>query len=94
MSYDKTNHNYRELITGVDTKIPLKNGKLVTAINFDNAATTPPFNYVMEKVVSFSPYYSSIHREPVLNLHYPLKSMKHRGNLYATLFTVIPKKIQ
>ena len=62
MSYDKTNHNYRELITGVDTKIPLKNGKLVTAINFDNAATTPPFNYVMEKVVSFSPYYSSIHR--------------------------------
>lgn len=62
MSYDKINYNYRKLITGVDTKIPLKNGKLVTAINFDNAATTPPFNYVMEKVISFSPYYSSIHR--------------------------------
>jgi cysteine desulfurase/selenocysteine lyase len=32
--------NYRELIVGADTKIPLPNGQMVTSINFDNAATT------------------------------------------------------
>lgn len=53
---------YRELIAGAETKIPLSNGQLVTSINFDNAATTPPFNSVLQSVVSFSPWYSSIHR--------------------------------
>ncbi|MFL0194731.1 aminotransferase class V-fold PLP-dependent enzyme [Clostridium sp. WILCCON 0269] len=62
MSYGEIDYIFRRLITGVDTKIPLQNGKLVTAINFDNAATTPPFNYVLKKINDFSPYYSSIHR--------------------------------
>ncbi len=54
--------NYRELIVGADAKIPLSNGQLVTSINFDNAATTPPFSSVLQSVVSFAPWYSSIHR--------------------------------
>ncbi len=54
--------NYRELIVGSETKIPLSNGQQVTSINFDNAATTPPFTSVLQSVVSFSPWYSSIHR--------------------------------
>lgn len=54
--------NYRELIVGAETKIPLSNGQQVTSINFDNAATTPPFTSVLQSVVSFSPWYSSIHR--------------------------------
>lgn len=62
MSYGEINYGYRGLIAGVNTKIPLKNNKFVTAINFDNAATTPPFNYVLKKINDFSPYYSSIHR--------------------------------
>lgn len=62
MPHTETFYNYRDLIAGADIKVPLKNGRLVPAINFDNAATTPPFNYVMEKINSFSPYYSSIHR--------------------------------
>lgn len=62
MSHSETFYNYREFITGVDAKVPLKNGKLVPAINFDNAATTPPFSYVVERLNSFLPYYSSIHR--------------------------------
>lgn len=53
---------YRELIVGAETKIPLSNGQQVTAINFDNAATTPPFTSVLQSVVTFSPWYSSIHR--------------------------------
>jgi len=58
----KSNINYRELIVGVDTKIPLPNGQLVPSINFDNAATTPPFSSVLQSVVNFAPWYSSIHR--------------------------------
>lgn len=53
---------YRELIVGAETKILLSNGQQVTAINFDNAATTPPFTSVLQSVVTFSPWYSSIHR--------------------------------
>ncbi|HWR61684.1 MAG TPA: aminotransferase class V-fold PLP-dependent enzyme [Clostridia bacterium] len=58
----KYNTNYRELIVGAETKIPLSDGRLVTSINFDNAATTPPFSSVLQSVVNFSPWYSSIHR--------------------------------
>ena len=52
----------RSMILGAETKIPLANGQYVTAINFDNAATTPPFISVMNGVVNFAPWYSSIHR--------------------------------
>lgn len=58
----KYNTNYRELIVGAETKIPLSDGRLVTSINFDNAATTPPFSSVLQSVIGFSPWYSSIHR--------------------------------
>jgi len=54
--------NYRRMVVGVDTPVPLKNGQLVTGINFDNAATTPPFKSVLKAVIMFSPWYSSIHR--------------------------------
>lgn len=53
---------FRELIVGVDTRVPLKNGMLVPSINFDNAATTPPFHCVIKSIVDFAPWYSSIHR--------------------------------
>ncbi|MCY6356539.1 aminotransferase class V-fold PLP-dependent enzyme [Clostridium sp. ZS2-4] len=55
-------YNYRKLIIGVNTKIPLSTGHYVQAVNFDNAATTPAFIPVMKKIMSFSPWYSSIHR--------------------------------
>ena len=41
---------FRSLVAGAETKIPLANGKYVTAINFDNAATTPPFCSVMKEI--------------------------------------------
>lgn len=53
---------YRSLVYGVDNKIPLINKKKVVGINFDNAATTPPLKAVVEEVITFSSYYSSIHR--------------------------------
>lgn len=52
----------RSLVVGVETKIPLADGKKVTAINFDNAATTPPFFSVLQEIMDFAPWYSSVHR--------------------------------
>ncbi len=52
----------REYILGTEQKVPLPDGRLTTYINFDNAATTPPFKSVMEKLNEFAPWYSSIHR--------------------------------
>ncbi len=62
MNVSNNKLHYKNLIVGVDTKIPLANGKLVTAINFDNGATTPPFKSVLQEIINFSPWYSSIHR--------------------------------
>ncbi|MCE5287250.1 MAG: aminotransferase class V-fold PLP-dependent enzyme [Pelosinus sp.] len=54
--------NLRKLVVGVDTKVPTLSGEYVTAINFDNAATTPPLCAVMQELAEFAPWYSSIHR--------------------------------
>ena len=62
MSCKGNSPSYRDLILGINKKVPLISGKYVTAINFDNAATTPPFKSVMEDILDFSPWYSSIHR--------------------------------
>ena len=55
-------NSFRKLIYGVENKVPLKNNTTSIEINFDNAATTPPFKAVIEDVIKFAPYYSSIHR--------------------------------
>lgn len=52
----------RNMVIGADILVPIHNGRKVTGINFDNAATTPPFVRVMEAINEFAPYYSSIHR--------------------------------
>ena len=53
---------YRKLVVGADTKIPLLNGLYRRIINFDNAATTPPFASVIEEINRFAFWYSSVHR--------------------------------
>lgn len=60
---DQANINkYRSLVAGVETAVPLDSGKFITAVNFDNAATTPPFKSVIKDISDFLPWYSSIHR--------------------------------
>ena len=49
-------------MVGLDTKVPINHGVMATAINFDNAATTPPFKSVIQGISDFAPWYSSIHR--------------------------------
>lgn len=50
------------LVIGAKSKVPIANGEYVPSINFDNAATTPPFFSVLKEINSFAPWYSSIHR--------------------------------
>jgi len=52
----------RDMIVGIDTLVPLKNGKRVPAINFDNGATTPPFKAVMKEIESKLQHYGSVGR--------------------------------
>ncbi|MCM3627730.1 aminotransferase class V-fold PLP-dependent enzyme [Paenibacillus glycanilyticus] len=52
----------RDLIVGVDEKIPLEDGRFIKGINFDNAATTPPFKSVLTAIEQFAPWYSSVGR--------------------------------
>lgn len=61
MKYVESNINLRNMVVGVDNKIQLK-GNFLAPINFDNAATTPPFKAVIDEILEFSPLYSSIHR--------------------------------
>jgi len=53
---------YRELVVGVNIKVPLLNGSWITSINLDNAATTPPFVCALQEIIQFAPMYSSVHR--------------------------------
>lgn len=57
-----TLRNIRKEVVGIDTKVPLSNGKFTNYINFDNAASTPTLKRVLEKVNEFMNWYSSVHR--------------------------------
>lgn len=60
MNLDK--FNFQQYVTGRDIKVTLADGQSVAEINFDNAATTPPFTSVIKKLLDFVPYYASVHR--------------------------------
>ena len=54
--------NIRNMMYGVNTLVELDNGKLVPAINLDNAATTPPFKQVVKEIEKQLLCYGSIGR--------------------------------
>lgn len=62
MNNNLNNKNLKSLVVGANCIVPLINGTSTYYINFDNAATTPPFLAVMDKLNKFAPWYSSIHR--------------------------------
>lgn len=62
MNYEYADSPYRNLVVGVNTEVPISNGTYVPYVNFDNAATTPPFVSVLSAINKFAPWYSSIHR--------------------------------
>ena len=55
-------HNIRDQLIGLDKKVPLLDGSEVTYINFDNAASTPTFRFIYDKVGEYLQYYSNVHR--------------------------------
>jgi cysteine desulfurase / selenocysteine lyase len=62
MNYEYEESPYRNLVVGVNTEVPISSGDFVPYVNFDNAATTPPFVSVLSDINNFAPWYSSIHR--------------------------------
>jgi len=52
----------RSMIFGLDSEIILADGTKAPAINFDNAATTPAFNQIVEEVLAKLAFYGSIGR--------------------------------
>lgn len=62
MKTAEVNKTFRKLIVGVNKEIPISGARHTKYINFDNAATTPPFISVLDSVINFCPWYSSIHR--------------------------------
>ncbi|MGL5380898.1 aminotransferase class V-fold PLP-dependent enzyme [Clostridium sp.] len=56
------NDYLRNLFIGIDKKVPILGGHEIVPINFDNAATTPVFKSVMDKIIEVSEDYGSIGR--------------------------------
>ncbi len=52
----------RKLFVGLDKKVNINGKGRIVPINFDNAATTPPFKRVMKIILETSEYYGSIAR--------------------------------
>lgn len=52
----------REQCIGIDAKVPLLDGRNVTYVNFDNAASTPTFRPIADKVDEFLNWYANVHR--------------------------------
>lgn len=47
---------------GVDAKVPILGGGEVAYVNFDNAASTPTFRPIADKVEQFLKWYANVHR--------------------------------
>ncbi len=54
--------NLRKLFVGLDKKVIINKKDKVVPINFDNAATTPPFRRVLKRILDCSEHYGSIAR--------------------------------
>lgn len=55
-------HNLRHEVVGVDQLVPILCGESIPYVNFDNAASTPAFKFVKQKVDEALNWYSSVHR--------------------------------
>lgn len=53
---------FRRDIVGIDKKVPLAGGGYASYVNLDNAASTPVLRPVLDKVIEFMDWYSSVHR--------------------------------
>ena len=54
--------NLRQEIVNCEQEVPLLDGSMQCYVNLDNAASTPPFRRVKEKINEAMTWYSSVHR--------------------------------
>lgn len=52
----------RPNILGIDTMVPLLDGRRVPYVFLDNGASTPSFRHALEVMAEFMPFYSGVHR--------------------------------
>ena len=52
----------RSELVGIETDVPTLSGEKRRYVNLDNAASTPTFRPIMEKVDEFLAYYANVHR--------------------------------
>jgi selenocysteine lyase/cysteine desulfurase len=55
-------HRLRSELVGIDVLAPTLSGERRRYVNFDNAASTPTFRPIMEKVDEFLGFCSNVHR--------------------------------
>ena len=59
---NSTNNSLRDLFIGLNKRVPILDDNKIIPINFDNAATTPVFNSVINKITEACELYGSIGR--------------------------------
>lgn len=59
---DLTNNSFRHLFIGLDKKVPIHDNNKIIPINFDNAATTPVFKSVLDRISKACELYGAIGR--------------------------------
>lgn len=57
-----TNNSFRHLFIGLDKKVPIYDSNNIIPINFDNAATTPVFKSVLDRITKACELYGAIGR--------------------------------
>lgn len=77
-------------IVGYDMQVPLLDGSKRQYINFDNAASTPAFKSVVDKVNEFMKWYSSIHRGTGFKSQLCSETFDHSREVVADFVNVDP----
>ncbi|MDH7514255.1 MAG: aminotransferase class V-fold PLP-dependent enzyme [Bacteroidota bacterium] len=57
-----TIEDLRHSIVGIDTTVPLLDGRIVPYVFLDNGASTPSFRHVLDVLNEFMEFYSGVHR--------------------------------
>src|SRR5579863_2541690 len=58
----KSSANFSPRVVGARTEVPLYDGRKISYVNLDSAASTPALVKVRQTVEDFLPWYSSVHR--------------------------------
>jgi cysteine desulfurase/selenocysteine lyase len=81
----------RSKIVGIGTKVPLLDGSERPYIFFDNAASTPVLQPVLDAINGFMPWYSSVHRGSGLKSQVATQAYDQAREIVGQFFGANPK---